>query len=130
MKKFALIAVLLLSTLTITFAQSTQTKDRKRSPEQRTEIIMKKLDETLSLDRNQYKQIREIVLAREVKRQDGKLGNSDDVTGKINKYLTKEQKEKWVAYKKDAKQKHHHKKDMKHDHADDENAVKPHQEVK
>ena len=67
MKKLILAAVLVVSTLT--FAQERGRKGEKLTPEQQTELQVKKMTLDLDLDANQQKQVKTILLEQAKKRE-------------------------------------------------------------
>ena len=92
MKKTAILLLMFVVTLgTTTFAQNE--RKGKKTAEERTEMVVKRLTEKLTLNDDQAKNIREVVLNREKMREAGQLNkdNRTKIIGQINKYLTKEQ---------------------------------------
>ena len=67
MKKLILVTALVLSTLT--FAQERGRKGEKLTPEQQTELQVKKMTLDLDLDANQQKQVKTILLEQAKKRE-------------------------------------------------------------
>lgn len=101
--------VLMASLTTVTFAQTE--KGTRRTAEQRADMATKRLTEKLALTTQQATNIHEVILKREKLRDEGKLTKEDrqKIVGDINKYLNKEQQDKWEAMRKEAKEhKGHH----------------------
>ncbi len=67
MKKLILVAALVVST--VTFAQEREKKDAKLTPEQQTELQVKKMTLELDLDAKQQKEIKAILLENAQKRE-------------------------------------------------------------
>lgn len=110
MKKTAILLLMFVVTLgTTTFAQNE--RKGKKTAEERTEMVVKRLTEKLTLTADQAKNIREVVLNREKMREAGQLNkdNRTKIIGQINKYLTKEQQDKWEQLRKEAREHRNHK---------------------
>jgi len=107
MKKAFLYTLLLTALInTATFAQ--QERMGRKTAEQRTELIVKNLSEKLILTPEQNELAREVVLKREKLRDAGTLSKEKqkEIHGDLNKILTKEQQDKWVQLRKEARAKH------------------------
>jgi len=110
MKKTAILLLMFVVTLgTTTFAQNE--RKGKKTAEERTEMVVKRLTEKLTLNDDQAKNIREVVLNREKMREAGQLNkdNRTKIIGQINKYLTKEQQDKWEQIRTEAREHRNHK---------------------
>ena len=96
--------VLVASLTTVTLAQTE--KGTRRTAEQRADMATKRLTEKLALTAQQATNIHEVILKREKLRDEGKLTKEDrqKIVGDINKYLNKEQQDKWEAMRKEAKE--------------------------
>jgi periplasmic protein CpxP/Spy len=138
MKK-VLVAVLLVVGLT-TFAQEKNEKREKLTPEQQTELHLKKMTLDLDLSDSQKKEMKVLLLEQAKKREakmtemkshkeKGEKPTTDEryamknkmldeqiaMKGKMKKILTPEQMKKWEANKENMPQKMQHKKrEMKH----------------
>ncbi|MBL0339450.1 MAG: hypothetical protein IPP71_00105 [Bacteroidetes bacterium] len=113
MKKIALLAVLLFTAFsTATFAQNEKKQTTKKTAEQRTDLMVRKLTTELTLTSDQQTQVREIVLKRELMRDAGQLDKDsrERIVGDINTLLSKEQQDKWIEMRKEAKEKYEQKK--------------------
>jgi|GEM_PF-3319820 len=109
MKKAAFIAVLLLTALsTVTFAQNEKKQGSKKTAQERSEMMTRKLTQELTLTSDQQGQIQTLLLDREKQRDAGTLDKNDrtKVDADINALLTKEQQEKWAKMKEEARAKH------------------------
>lgn len=109
MKKAAFIAVLLITALsTVTFAQNEKKQGSRKTAEERTEMMTRKLTQELTLTTDQQVQIHALLLDREKQRDAGTLDRNDrtKVDADINSVLTKEQQEKWAKMKEEARAKH------------------------
>lgn len=109
MKKAAFIAVLLITALsTATFAQNEKKQGSRKTAEERTEMMTRKLTQELTLTSDQQGQVRALLLDREKQRDAGTLDRNDrtKTDADINALLTKDQQEKWAKMKEEARAKH------------------------
>ena len=102
MKKLILAAVLVVSTLT--FAQERGRKGEKLTPEQQTELQVKKMTLELDLDAKQQKEVKAILLENakkrdtkmaEMKAKNEMLDNQIEHKAQMKKILKPEQFQKW-----------------------------------
>ncbi len=113
MKKIILVVAMVVISTVATFAQS---KQKSKSPEERTEKIVEKMKTDLALSDDQVVKVKPIILKREQKREEfrAQMNSTKDQHRQIaketdedfKKVLTPEQIEKLKAHRKEMREKH------------------------
>ncbi|HMT30510.1 MAG TPA: hypothetical protein PKD91_14640 [Bacteroidia bacterium] len=113
MKRTALLTLLLIAAFTtVTLAQNEKNQGSKKTAEQRTDMMTRKLSQELTLTSDQETQIHGIILKREKMRDQGQLtkDSREQIIGEISNVLSKDQQDKWMKMREEARAKHQQKK--------------------
>lgn len=84
-----------------------QEPQKRKTAEQRTELVTKKMTDELSLTKEQQVQVYDRILKREKLRDAGRLPDDsrEQIVADINKMLTPDQQKKWEQMRKEAREK-------------------------